>query len=529
MNKLIATNYFLLTLFLIVFSSNAFALPDLPDSIIANGSQISTLEAFRTGSFTSFSYVTTNSFFEDISGNLHLVLIENYKLFYYNSTNDGETWQKNQIITGHEGDLRNATITVDTNGVIFIGITVHPDYNYAYPSGVYSGGEFLYEIYCLNNKIGAWQIESVAGSDAGSNAGPVAETIFVDSNNDVHFIAGRYGWLSYGGSAWEWIRNSSTDTWGSLIQIVEFTDAGIDKFINDNYIILTDSYDRKALVAVRTKSDGFKLFYVKNDGSGWDQPVELSDNIAVAWNRFDAVLSPSGTAYIAYLYNNNQGLPELKASGDFSPPITINLNLAATDTLNYFKLHCNAEGLFTMYLWIKNKNVHITFSDDFINWTDPIEVSAAEKNIVGGLMVRTDTRRGYFTKYAKQILTVAGQRTTQPYGPDTLFYGNVRLESATAVENDLNLPFEFDLCQNYPNPFNPISTIQFSIPETQFVTLKVFDLLGNEIATLVNEEKTAGSYKVDFNTIRHNISSGIYFYTLQAGSFKNTKKMVLLK
>ncbi len=72
------------------------------------------------------------------------------------------------------------------------------------------------------------------------------------------------------------------------------------------------------------------------------------------------------------------------------------------------------------------------------------------------------------------------------------------------------IPSQFNLEQNYPNPFNPVTTIKYQIPEISFVTLKVYDVLGNEIATLVSEEKPAGSYEINFNS--SNLSSGIYFY-----------------
>ncbi|RKY93585.1 MAG: hypothetical protein DRQ01_04420, partial [Ignavibacteriae bacterium] len=88
-------------------------------------------------------------------------------------------------------------------------------------------------------------------------------------------------------------------------------------------------------------------------------------------------------------------------------------------------------------------------------------------------------------------------------------------------------PGSFLLAQNYPNPFNPTTTIKFQIPELSFVTLKVYDVLGSEITTLVSEEKTMGRYEVEFNAIT--LPSGIYFYRLQAGDFVETKKMMLLK
>jgi hypothetical protein len=86
---------------------------------------------------------------------------------------------------------------------------------------------------------------------------------------------------------------------------------------------------------------------------------------------------------------------------------------------------------------------------------------------------------------------------------------------------------EFILQNNYPNPFNPITIIQYQIPEVGLVSLQVFDILGNEVATLVNEEKPGGTYEVQFDA--SNLSSGVYFYRLRAGSFTEIKKMVLLR
>ena len=107
---------------------------------------------------------------------------------------------------------------------------------------------------------------------------------------------------------------------------------------------------------------------------------------------------------------------------------------------------------------------------------------------------------------------------------DTLYVANT-----VDVKDEGNLlsPNEYNLAQNYPNPFNPTTTIQYSIPQRSNVTLKVYDLLGNEVAALVNEEKERGVYTVNFDASQ--LSSGIYFYRLQAGSFVQTKKMILIK
>jgi len=115
--------------------------------------------------------------------------------------------------------------------------------------------------------------------------------------------------------------------------------------------------------------------------------------------------------------------------------------------------------------------------------------------------------------------------------PDTGYVDGYRQlllsESFMNVEDENTIPLEFVLQQNYPNPFNPGTTISFSIPERAYVNLKIYDVLGNEVVTLVSEEKDAGNHTVNFNASE--FPSGAYFYQLNAGSFVETKKMLLLR
>jgi hypothetical protein len=89
------------------------------------------------------------------------------------------------------------------------------------------------------------------------------------------------------------------------------------------------------------------------------------------------------------------------------------------------------------------------------------------------------------------------------------------------------VPSTFGLEQNYPNPFNPSTTFKFNVPSASNVSLKIYDMLGNEIITLVNENLQSGVYEVKFDA--STLSSGVYFYSLNAGSFTATKKMMLVK
>ncbi|KAB2853014.1 MAG: T9SS type A sorting domain-containing protein [Ignavibacterium sp.] len=102
----------------------------------------------------------------------------------------------------------------------------------------------------------------------------------------------------------------------------------------------------------------------------------------------------------------------------------------------------------------------------------------------------------------------------------------------TVGSNPANMPEEFILYHNYPNPFNPSTVIRYQLPVSGDVTLKVYDVLGNEVATLVNQYLPAGNYEKEFSSLSGsawNLSSGIYFYRLQAGSFIETKKMLVIR
>jgi hypothetical protein len=104
------------------------------------------------------------------------------------------------------------------------------------------------------------------------------------------------------------------------------------------------------------------------------------------------------------------------------------------------------------------------------------------------------------------------------YG-DTIFTGIIKIDNT--------IPKNYYLSQNYPNPFNPSTKIDFNIPKSSYVTMKVYDILGREITTLINKELKPGRYTVDFNG--NNLSSGVYIYVLKVNDFSEAKKMILLR
>ncbi|MBE0539129.1 MAG: T9SS type A sorting domain-containing protein [Ignavibacterium sp.] len=104
---------------------------------------------------------------------------------------------------------------------------------------------------------------------------------------------------------------------------------------------------------------------------------------------------------------------------------------------------------------------------------------------------------------------------------------DIQWPGATSVSNESNILLDFNLQQNYPNPFNPSTIISYSIPQSSLVTLKVYDIIGNEVAALVNKTQPAGKYDVRFNG--SNLSNGVYLYRIETDNFISTKKMILMK
>ena len=176
--------------------------------------------------------------------------------------------------------------------------------------------------------------------------------------------------------------------------------------------------------------------------------------------------------------------------------------------------------------------------------------SVSDKNVTLNWSTATETNNRGFEIQRKtsagDFLTVAfveGKGTTQE--PQAYSYADKNIENgkysyrlkqvdfsgsysySNVAEVEVKIPAKFGLNQNYPNPFNPTTTISYEIAKETNVSLKVYDVIGNEIATLVNETKPAGTYEVIFDA--SSLSNGVYFYKIQAGNFTATKKLILMK
>lgn len=238
-------------------------------------------------------------------------------------------------------------------------------------------------------------------------------------------------------------------------------------------------------------TDPLDVYFIRstNRGNTWSSPIKINDDLVTsAWQWFGTMsVAPNGRIDVIWLDTRDN-------------PGTYLSSLYYTYSLDF--------GI----TWSQNERLSEEF-DPHLGWP--------QQNKMGDYFDMISDNDGASIAWAGTF-----------NGEEDVYFGRI-IHTPVSIDDDTEtkLVTTFNLDQNYPNPFNPSTTIKYQIAEAGFVSLKVYDVLGNEVATLVNEEKKPGSHTVQFNTsfIKHFPSSGIYFYKLQTGSFVETKKMILLK
>jgi len=226
----------------------------------------------------------------------------------------------------------------------------------------------------------------------------------------------------------------------------------------------------------------------------------LSDGFTYA--KLNMFYMPTGSVEEGYSYLRQEGNKIIK----YPDKIILDFNMEIGDSVSTFKNTQYSAILSGIYLYNIFGRYLSTYefsfaSSDYYSYSDSI---------------------GFRTLYS------ANWNNLQPeYLLGCVIDGFVYGNTITDIKSENKLPDKFYLSQNYPNPFNPITKLSWQSPVGGWQTLKVYDVLGNEVATLVDEFRPAGNYEVDFNA--NKLSSGVYLYKLQAGSFVETKKMILMK
>ena len=316
----------------------------------------------------------------------------------------------------------------------------------------------------------------------------------------------------------------------------------------------------------------YKIYYKRSTdgGASWEADVQLTNNSAISWRP--SVSMSGSVVHVVWTDKRDGANGEIyyKRSTDGGVSWETDTRLTNDPSVSS-NCSVNVSGQVVHILWRDNRdgNDEIYYkqsTDGGANWgtdirlTNDSDVSnypsvTSSGSIVhvvwedyrdgseiyykhstdGGLNWDEDTRltnAGALSMYpsvsiSDSVVHVLWEDFRDGAGAE-IYYKRNPTGNPTGVENiSSEFPKEFILEQNYPNPFNPSTSIRYAISSSQFVSLKVYDVLGKEISTLVNEEKEVGVYSVNFDAT--GLSSGMYLYRLQAGNFVETKKMILLR
>jgi hypothetical protein len=274
-------------------------------------------------------------------------------------------------------------------------------------------------------------------------------------------------------------------------------------------------------VVWRDYRDGNEEIYYKRSTDGgvsWGTDTRLTNNTASSWSPSVAV---SGSIVHVVWMDNRDGNAEIYYKRSTDGGVSW-----GTDT----RLTNNTAISLDPSVAVSGSIVHVVWRD----LRDGNEEIYYKRSIDGGVSWGTDTRLTNNTAaswYPSVAVSGSIVHVVWMHYRDwnwEIYYKRDPTGNPFGIKNiSSEIPKEFSLFQNYPNPFNPSTTLQFAIPKTSFVKLNVYDVLGREIATLVDEQLKPGTYEVDFDGT--NLTSGVYYYRLTSDDYVETKKMVLTK
>jgi hypothetical protein len=265
-----------------------------------------------------------------------------------------------------------------------------------------------------------------------------------------------------------------------------------------------------------------------------EDPVFVADTIDENINNYDALF-----LFLGYstLLSNEEGNKLVEYTGNKKPAyiysVLANANIDSVDFWNYIGIN-EAMGLLVSVLVDSVTGVQSAFTQNvvidtsFMSGYIPVVIGSVDSILIGraaGWEVNTTFK----SSIDSLNVIVDLYNLIDDYGFLQSVLQQFELIPPMGLSDDIIFADNFKLLQNYPNPFNPTTKIIFEVPMTGdgIVTLKVYDVLGREITTILNEEKPAGEYEVEFNG--ENLVSGVYYYTLTSGTFYETKKMILLR
>ncbi len=447
-----------------------------------------------SGSFTSYTKCIAAS-----GNNIHVTWMDlrtgNLEIFYKRSTDGGTSW-------GVDIRMTNNTVDSDYPAISSSGQLVHIVWQDRRDTNI--------EIYYKRSADGGatWGADTrltnspfLSGYPSVSSSGSDVHVVWYDTrdlNAEIYYKHSTNGGLSWGADTR--LTNNpagseypSISTSGTFVHVVWFDNRNTNNVIyykrsTDNGIswgadtrVTYTTYDCR-FPSVSASGSSVHVAWSDPRNSNMEIYYNSSTDGGTTWGGFDTRLTPNSA---------NSEHPSISASG-----------------LNVHLVYENNQNTNLQIYYRKSTNAGLNWSGE-TRLTNTAYTSARPSVAVSGNVVHAvwhDSRNVNEDIYYKRDLM------GNPVG---------------VTGNSSGIPKDFSLSQNYPNPFNPTTSIGFRIADFGFVSVKVFDITGKEIAILVNEDLSAGAYNVDFDASQY--SSGIYFYSMKTGNYSGTRKMVLIK
>jgi photosystem II stability/assembly factor-like uncharacterized protein len=344
--------------------------------------------------------------------------------------------------------------------------------------------------------------------------------------------------------------NSNTGFTNAYTKIFKTTNAGENwNIINLPAIFGDDMFvlNQDTIFLAMSESLTGGVFRTTNGGANWVRQLSLgSDNpTSIYFYNKDIGFAAGGVLYKttnggnSWFNTNQTGFGDMQFINETTGWKSYGPILKTTDGgLNWVNLPIPQKG---GNIALSRVNKFYALNKDTIWGAGAVGFTASGAHFAALLYLTTDGGQtwGYqmpdtiFNTFQYTHIQFTDKKHGWAYAPQkgihTVFGGDDTTIIVSVSQNQTELVSDFILYQNYPNPFNPVTNFKFQIPSSAFVIIKVFDLQGKEVALLLNERKTAGSYSISFDASKYNLSSGIYFYTLQTDNFKETRKMILVK
>ncbi len=419
------------------------------------------------------------------------------EVYYKRSTNKGTTWEADTRLTNN------------------IGFSIEPS--------VAVSGSFVHVIW-YDKSPGNFEIFYKRSTDGGTTWGADIRLTNDDSVSNHPSVAA-FGsnvyvvWEDNRTINWEIFCKLSSDngtTWGA--------DTRLTNKAGNSYFATVEVFGSNVHIAWYDWRDGNSEIYYKrstNAGINWEADVRLTNN---SFSSFYPSIGISGSNIHIVWFDNREGNNEIyyKRSTNYG------VNWGA-DT----RLTNNSGASVYPNIAVSGLNVHFVWHDNSIGNTYKIFY---KRSTDGGIywqaeeqLTSNELNSNYpFIAIAGSSLHVIWIDTRISSNAELYYRRNLTGNIVTEIYNiSTKSPDSFSLNQNYPNPFNPTTNIKFSMRNAQFATLKVYDILGKEVATLVNEKLSEGTYSVNWDAAEY--PSGVYFYKLITDGYSETKRMLLLK